>query len=76
MLVVVGRITSFWLVLVHFESLRVQGLHIKYVGEGPEGFCGGHDFFQAYIDRPLNIFQNFRWATKYFLKFYFHNFIV
>ena len=28
----------------------LQGLYIKYVGGGPEGFCGGHEIFQAYID--------------------------
>ena len=42
---------------------------------GPEGFCGGHEIFWAYIDGPLNIFQNFWWAMKYFCMSYFHNFI-
>ena len=40
-----------------------------------EGFCRGHEIFQAYIDVRWNIFQNFCWATKYFFMFYFHNFI-
>ena len=31
---------------------RSKGLYIKYVGGGPEGFCGGHEVFSAYIDRP------------------------
>ena len=30
-----------------------KGPYIKYVGgRGPEGFCGGHEIFQAYIDGP------------------------
>ena len=29
-----------------------KGQYIKYVGGGPEGFCGGHEIFQAYIDGP------------------------
>ena len=30
-----------------------QGPYIKYVGGGEaEGFCGGHEVFQVYIDRP------------------------
>ena len=28
-------------------------------GGGTEGFCGSHGIFQANIDGPLNIFQNF-----------------
>ena len=31
---------------------HTQGWYIKYVGEEPEGFCGGHEIFQAYIDGP------------------------
>ena len=42
---------------------------MKERGERAEGFCGGHGIFQAYIDGPLNTFQTFSWATKYFLKF-------
>ena len=32
---------------------------VKYVGEGAGGFCEDHEIFEAYIDRPWNIFQNF-----------------
>ena len=45
---------------------------------GPEGFCGGHEIFKAYIDGSWkiswNVFQNFWSATKYFLMFYFRIF--
>ena len=46
-----------------------KGLYIKYVGGGLEGFCRGHEIFQAYIDGPWIIFQSFCWATKYFHMF-------
>ena len=29
-----------------------KGLYITYVGWGPEGFYGGHEILQAYIERP------------------------
>ena len=38
-------------------SLR-DGALIMWEGE-PEGFCGGREIFQAYIDGSLSIFQKF-----------------
>ena len=43
--------------------------------EGSEDFCGRHEKFYAFIDGQWNIFQNFWWATKYFIMFYFCNII-
>ena len=28
-----------------FLNIGHKGQYIKYVGDGPEGFCGGHEIF-------------------------------
>ena len=40
-------------------NIDVKGPYIKNVGGGARGFLWGYEVFQAYIDGPGNIFQNF-----------------
>ena len=39
---------NYWEIMLN----ALQGPYIKYAGGNPEGFCGGHEVFQGYINGP------------------------